>query len=310
MNNATVPSKSDFVINWHITEACNYSCQYCYAKWNKNDTGWEVIHNESLTDDLLRQVATFFNSECFKALQKEKVRWQSVRLNIAGGEPFLYPKRVIAISKAAKDLGMKVSCITNGSRLTPEIISEISYAMSILGISMDSSCGEINTDIGRVDKNGPFSTQNLICAINQARDLNPAIIVKLNTVVNSLNWTEDMNRLISSIAPNRWKVLQVLPVEGAALVVCDREFRQFVARHSDHTKIMDVEDNTTMTESYVMIDPHGRFYQNDITTMGYHYSKPISEVGIEKAFSEIKFRAERFAERYKNDDEPNTTGLV
>lgn len=23
----------ELVVNWHITEACNYNCRYCFAKW-------------------------------------------------------------------------------------------------------------------------------------------------------------------------------------------------------------------------------------------------------------------------------------
>ena len=24
----------ELVVNWHITEACNYKCDYCFAKWD------------------------------------------------------------------------------------------------------------------------------------------------------------------------------------------------------------------------------------------------------------------------------------
>ncbi|EGR3240148.1 radical SAM protein, partial [Vibrio parahaemolyticus] len=24
---------NELVINWHMTEVCNYSCKYCFAKW-------------------------------------------------------------------------------------------------------------------------------------------------------------------------------------------------------------------------------------------------------------------------------------
>lgn len=30
------PLLSELVINWHITEACNYRCRYCYAHWTVN----------------------------------------------------------------------------------------------------------------------------------------------------------------------------------------------------------------------------------------------------------------------------------
>jgi len=44
------------------------------------------------------------------------------------------------------------------------------------------------------------------------RDKN--IMFKLNTVVNKYNWEEDMNNEIDEIKPFRWKVFQVLLLEG------------------------------------------------------------------------------------------------
>lgn len=35
---------TNLVVNWHITEACNYKCFYCFAKWQKNENK-EIIHN-------------------------------------------------------------------------------------------------------------------------------------------------------------------------------------------------------------------------------------------------------------------------
>ena len=37
------------VINWHLTEACNYSCQYCYAAWNKATNPRELINDAGQT---------------------------------------------------------------------------------------------------------------------------------------------------------------------------------------------------------------------------------------------------------------------
>jgi radical S-adenosyl methionine domain-containing protein 2 len=38
--------------------------------------------------------------------------------------------------------------------------------------------------------------------------------LKLNTVVNRLNYAEDMRENIESLDPFRWKVFQVLELEG------------------------------------------------------------------------------------------------
>ena len=50
-----------------------------------------------------------------------------------------------------------------------------------------------------------------------------------------------------------------------------------------------------MTESYVMIDPAGRFFDNAQGT--YTYSLPILEVGVEEALKEVLIEPERFRRR-------------
>lgn len=53
-----------------------------------------------------------------------------------------------------------------------------------------------------------------------------------------------------------------------------------------------------MVQSYLMIDPHGRFYQNRLGGKGYDYSSPILEVGAAQAFTQIPFDLDRFLDRY------------
>lgn len=45
------------VINWHLTEACNYSCQYCYAAWNKATNPRELINDAGQTLELLTELS-------------------------------------------------------------------------------------------------------------------------------------------------------------------------------------------------------------------------------------------------------------
>jgi radical S-adenosyl methionine domain-containing protein 2 len=54
-----------------------------------------------------------------------------------------------------------------------------------------------------------------------------------------------------------------------------------------------------MIESYIMIDPHGRFFQNSLNGSGYRYSEEILAVGAEAAFRQISWQADRFQSRYK-----------
>ena len=87
------PSHKELVINWHITEACNYSCRYCYAHWCKNKQR-ELIHNTADTKALLLALSQYFSPKSVVAPAQLQHKYSSIRLNIAGGEPLLYPQQM------------------------------------------------------------------------------------------------------------------------------------------------------------------------------------------------------------------------
>ena len=95
--------------------------------------------------------------------------------------------------------------------------------------------------------------------------------LKINTVVRRHNLSEDLTQFIIEARPERWKLLQVLPVKGqnddkvAQSMVSDDEFGSYVQRnrHVEEYGIEVVpECNDLMTGSYVMVDPCRRFFDN------------------------------------------------
>ena len=130
-----------------------------------------------------------------------------------------------------------------------------------------------------------------------------AIGLKLNTVVNRHNRKEDLSALIRHAKPERWKVLQALPIIGQndahidALTVSEAQFEAFVQRHADLAEVTRIvpETNTQVRGSYVMVDPAGRFFDN---TEGTHrYSLPILEVGTRIAMQQMRYDEGKFEER-------------
>jgi radical S-adenosyl methionine domain-containing protein 2 len=128
--------------------------------------------------------------------------------------------------------------------------------------------------------------------------------LKLNTVVHRLNAHEDLRDFIRELAPRRWKLFQVLPVDGqnherfAEFEIDQASFDAFVERHRElaaHDIDIVGEANEDMRGSYAMIDPAGRFY--DSTTGQYLYSDPILEVGVERAWSQVRFDPKLFKTR-------------
>jgi radical S-adenosyl methionine domain-containing protein 2 len=229
------------------------------------------------------------------------MRWKNVRLNLAGGEPLLHYRRLPDVIRRARALGFEVSLITNASRLTGEVVAALAPKLTWLGISIDSASARTNRAIGRTDRQGNLlGVEALAEALDAARAAHPQLKLKLNTVVNKLNEAEDLSPVITRLAPDKWKVLRMLPMVTDALTVSDEEFNGFVARQQQFAPILCAEDNHEMRDSYLMVDPDGRFFQNGEREMGqgYIYSPPILEVGAAKAFGAISFDPSRFCARY------------
>jgi len=297
----------ELVINYHVTEVCNYSCKFCYAKWDRPN---EIHAQGDNAELMLEKLARYFFNDAGNKI-KPVFPYKSVRINFAGGEPLILKKRFSELIIKAKELGFNLSLITNGHYLTNEFIDSYGTFFSMIGISFDSQFSEGRKNIGRIDRKGnSFDEVDLISTVERLRTVNPSISVKVNTVVNSLNYKESFVELITQLQPEKWKVFQVLPVLNSQLLVMDEQFNEFVEHHALLRDVMVVEDNDAMTNSYLMINPQGRFYQNSSTDNGYQYGELILDTSIDNALSVCEINWEVFTSRYKKVDNRNTIKLI
>lgn len=278
----------ELVINYHMTEKCNYSCRHCYAKWEVHDS--QEIHSDmKKVDILLNNIYDFFSK-----------RSKRVRLNLAGGEPLLC-KQIGKIIELANSIGFRVSIISNGSALTKRFIVNHAKQLSMFGFSIDSVQPSRLKKIGRLSRSGQyFSTKKWFELFRLLRDSNSELLIKVNTVVCQFNYDEYMGNFIDRICPNKWKIFRILPLDNKSDSISNNKFSLFLDNHKHVVTPRYIENNEDMIESYIMIDPVGRFYQNSNTHNGcYTYSKRITEVGVEKAFNQIHFNLDRYYNRYK-----------
>lgn len=283
----------EFVINWHITEACNYSCQFCFAQWANKDR-CDLIKADDLTIALIDQLKTTFDAEF-----SQKWGFDSLRINFAGGEPLLYADKLLVLAAYCQSQGIATSLITNGVYLLEKAISLKNFNM--VGISIDSLDKAKNLEIGRHNRQAEvLDVAALQAYLQKEKQLHPALDIKVNTVVNSVNHDENMTDFIEGIAPSRWKVFKMLPVVTDALSVTDAQYQSYLDRHENLKTKLVSEDNSEMTASYLMIDPMGRFYSNAgaIDHKSYRYSSKILEVGMMSALENIDFNLETFRARY------------
>ncbi len=226
------------------------------------------------------------------------------KVNFAGGEPTLC-RWLPDLVRSAKSHGAVTSMVTNGSRIKDGRCDwdSLKGSLDIVALSIDSIDAGAQQEIGRVAKGEtPMTAADYQCIADRIKGSGSRL--KVNTVVNSANYGEDLRQFILSLAPERWKIFQALPVQGqnderiSELMVSDEQFAAFVNlnRAVEEAGIKVVpENNELMTGSYIMVDPLGRFFDN---TKGEHnYSRPILEVGIEEALREVAIYPERFVER-------------
>jgi len=274
---------NEITVNWHIVEKCNYSCNYCFAKYT-NSHFQEIEKSQKYIDLLLNKVYDYFRKE-----------YKTVRLNIAGGEPTLSSNLDYIIHKS-KEIGFTVSIITNGSKLTSEFITKNASYISMFAISVDSLKEKTNLKIGRVSKNNVLKSSKLLANIKKVRETNPDVQIKINTVVNKHNFNEYMGAFIRSVKPDKWKVFQALSVGTNEEFCNSHEYKTFLKNHENDNIKINQESNDDMRESYIMIDPYGRFYQN--SGRSYTYGESLLISSVEAAFGSIHFNHEKYDARY------------
>jgi len=252
-----------------------------------------------MSDRLLESLWSYFSPDNKANALRKNIKWRSVRLSLAGGEPTLLGDRLVSIAHQAKKLGFSVSLISNGTRLSRTYLNLIAPQLSILGISVDSISAKTNYDTGRMQKNGAWlNIDDLGNIVDWARSANPNIFIKVNTVVSTANADEIFSHVIEKIAPDKWKILSVLPIVSKGFLVEQPVFDAFVTRHKAYSSIISVENNDQMTQSYIMINPHGQFFQNTTAHEAYHYSDTIEKVGTESAFLQVPFAPKTIVKRY------------
>ncbi len=279
----------ELTINWHIIEACNYDCYFCYAKYAQRSVfgrDYAAIMHELVA--LKGKKIEFLNTSALA---------ENVRLNFAGGEPFLEKRLGAALSLAFR-LGLRPSFISNGSLIEDDFIREFGPMISVAGFSVDSFDAGLNQRIGRQDNRGrQVDLTRLSQMFALFREVSPSTRLKINTVVCGENADEDMNGPLRELQPHRWKVLRVIPIHGAEQrAITDDRFQAFLARHQAVNGERIPEDNGDMHRSYLMLNPEGRFYQR--IGSDYLSSEPVVQVGAATALRRVEFDVETYASRY------------
>jgi radical S-adenosyl methionine domain-containing protein 2 len=223
------------------------------------------------------------------------------KMTFAGGEPMLCPW-LPELVRAAKARGMVTMLVTNGSRLSSDAIDALTGALDWVTLSIDSADARTHAELGRAVRGKAIPMERYAATAERTRAA--GMRIKVNTVVTNLNAGEDLSPLLRALRPERWKILRVLPIAGQndgsvePLLCSTEEFEGFVERHRGLARegiTLVPEDHDDIRGSYAMIDPAGRFFDD---LEGVHrYSDPILDVGVEAAWSMVRFSLVRFTKR-------------
>tara|TARA_B100000768_G_scaffold165179_1_gene167603 strand:+ start:154 stop:1107 length:954 start_codon:yes stop_codon:yes gene_type:complete len=291
--NKTKNTKTLAAVNWHCYKACNYSCNFCYARFEDLKATPVMAENEGR--HLLQMMAE-------AGVEK---------INFVGGEPMLH-RHLESWIHEAKRLGMVTSIVSNGTNIDRPFLERMKGSLDWIGLSIDASTDELHAKLGRglrgeIANNTSHHIDRMLVVAPLLHEY--GIGVKMNTVVTDLNKSDDLSPLVRLIRPHRWKIFQALAIEGEndddmeALAVESAAFHHYVRFHEKQLaeiKEMTIvgEDNTVMLGTYAMVDPLGRVYTN--VEGRYKYSIHSALVmGFDEAWSEVSsgFDQRRFEQR-------------
>ena len=275
-------------VNWHFWPWCNYGCKFCFARFE------DIPRADRLPKEIAITVP-----EMLAAAGADKITF-------VGGEPTLCPYLGDLLA-ASKVVGLTTCIVSNATGLTEEFLDEWGHLIDWVGLSIDASNDEIHAEIGR-GMRGDLARQRShhleLAKQVWARCTQCGIRMKLNTVVCKANLEDDMSALVMELKPERWKIFEVLPVEGQNdgdvddMLLEEDEFNSWVERHkwvADEGIQFVPESNELMRGSYAMLDALGRFYSN--TEGGHTYGPSILDVGVMHAWEENCFLEDRFHDR-------------
>lgn len=278
------------VINYHITDDCNFDCKYCFADFKMKSLQLEEAKR------VIESIESFFREN----------EIENGRINIAGGEPLMYPHLDEVIGYISQR-SIDVSIITNGFLLTKERIASWKGKVSMIGISIDAASIETNVNIGRCNRCRQANTVEHLLELAEAIH-KAGIKLKINTVVSKANLEEDMVTIYRIMQPDRLKLICVHSVSEInecvnqeKLIPTIDEFNMFIDKnkYSENCEMV-CEGSQEMENSYLMINPQGEFFINNLgveTVYGNVINKPLSKI-----VSQVPFDINKFNIRYENQE--------
>lgn len=253
-----------FKVNLHLTDACNFDCRYCFAEYEHSSISfldWKCVLDNLYASGMVSAV------------------------NLAGGEPFLYPYFTTVLAYA-HELGFDVSVISNGTVMDDRIGLAVSEAgkLRCIGVSIDSlnplTCRMIGRCRKTDDSTLDFSALESFFA--DCYKVNSDIRFKVNTVVSTWNKDEILGSFFGSFGQrfgfciDRWKLLRVMPFAGKDFYcVSYDDFFAFATKNKEALQRIgsrtELVVEPSLRDAYIIVDQGGNLigYTDNGTYLSY-----------------------------------------
>jgi MoaA/NifB/PqqE/SkfB family radical SAM enzyme len=271
------------VVNWLISNKCNFNCSYCYAS-DVNDKPYNFANINKVAENILSL--------------------NPLAVVISGGEPLLEKEKMI---QALNILGNKVGIIvdTNGSIWDEEIVQLFIKYKVVVRVSLDSMQGKINRKIRPYKNKNQDDTIMSVIINNIYRYRKQNIPVLIHSVITSFNKDlEDMFTHLSSFNVNGWRIFsvvkpndidkqksfyQIMNYRSKKLTLEDQQLNirkkidEFVWKHSSKSNfsVQAIPSGENEKNSVILVLPDGRF------TTESKYSTHKTDIKLDSVFSEV-----------------------
>lgn len=183
-----------------LTYRCNLKCKFCYAGCNETDN--PCGSNEEMNADDVKKILN-------KLFYDAKVP----SVSFTGGEPTLCPE-LPELVKYAKDLGMRVNLISNGTLITEELAGKLAKSgLASAQLSLESHRAEAHDSITGVKG----SYDKTIAALGYLKAA--GVLTHTNTTINRLNIGEcrELPGFVKNVLKNERFSMNIIIPTGTAV---------------------------------------------------------------------------------------------
>ncbi len=226
MNFSKLPVLSELALSYK----CNLTCRFCYAGCNctVNPTG---SNDELGIEDLKKIIDTIY--------KEAKVP----SISFTGGEPTLRKEVLLACTEHAKNLGMRVNLITNGTLINEQYANDLKSAgLDSVQVSIEGVTHETHDKL--VAHKGAY--RKSINAVSLFKKQN--IYVHTNTTLNQINAKESVlfpKFVKNTLGNDRFSMNLMIPtgssVFNEGLIIKYSEVGNIVTQIQENSKKHDVE---------------------------------------------------------------------